>query len=359
MKKIWIDLDNSPHVLFFNPIIKELRNRGIQVVITSRNYAQVTKLADLFGIDHKKIGHHYGKHKLLKLIGLLIRSLQMIPFYLKEKPEIVLSHGSRSMHLVAKLFNVPIVYSTDYEHATYLPFATPRVMIIPEVLPYEAVKDFANEIRRYPGIKEDVYVPDFVPDKHALDFLNLKEDDIIISIRPPATAAHYHTHKSDELFNAVVEYHVTVPNIKIIIVSRTQKQKKEITEKWKKHIIAGKLILPEKVINGLDLIWHSDLVISGGGTMIREAAALSVPAYSIFGGKKGAVDRYLEESGRLKLISEVDEIKTEIILTKRDKSVTLAQDSKETLNTIVDEVIKIINETRDKYFRNKNLKLME
>lgn len=344
MKKIWIDLDNSPHVVFFNPIIKELKSRGIKVVVTSRNYAQVTKLADLFGIEHKKIGMHYGKNKLLKLIGLVIRSLQMIPFYIKEKPNIVLSHGSRSMHLVATLFRVPIVFSTDYEHATHLPFIKFKIMIIPEVLPLELVKDFTKEVRRYPGIKEDVYVPNFVPDKHALDFLNLNDDDIIISMRPPATAAHYHTEKSDEMFNAVIKHLVTSPNIKLIIVSRTEEQKQFITEKWNEHIISGKIILPGKVINGLDLIWHSDLAISGGGTMIREAAALGVPAYSIFGGKKGAVDRYLEESGRLKMITEADKITTDIKITKREKAGTTSHGSKDTLNAIVDEVIKIVNE---------------
>ena len=56
---------------------------------------------------------------------------------------------------------------------------------------------------------------------------------------------------------------------------------------------AGKLIIPDHVVGGLNLIWFSDLVISGGGTMNREAAALGVPVYSIFRGKIGAVDRYL------------------------------------------------------------------
>jgi predicted glycosyltransferase len=46
----------------------------------------------------------------------------------------------------------------------------------------------------------------------------------------------------------------------------------------------------------LNLIWYSDLVISGGGTMNREAAALGVPVYSIFLGKSGAVDRYLSST---------------------------------------------------------------
>ena len=56
-------------------------------------------------------------------------------------------------------------------------------------------------------------------------------------------------------------------------------------------------MVPEHVVDGLDMIWASDLVISGGGTMNREAAALGVPVYSIFRGKIGAVDQYLSEAG--------------------------------------------------------------
>ena len=342
-KKIWIDLDNSPHVLFFNPIIAELKKKGINVVVTSRKYAQVTKLADLFTIEHKSIGHHYGKNKFLKVVGLFIRALQMIPFYLKEKPDLALSHGSRSMHLVAKFFGVPIVVSTDYEHATHVPFIVYRAIIIPEVLPAEPFRYSAKEILRYPGIKEDVYVPYFKPDKRALDSLNFTEDEIIVSIRPPATLAHYHTRKSDELYNSVIEHLLSVTNVKIIIVPRTSEQSREVVKNWENHIDAQKIILPKKIFNGLDLIWNSDLVISGGGTMIREAAALGIPAYSIFGGKEGAVDQYLENSGRLILISDKEEIKTKIALVKRDKSNMMPRSSTVTLNALVGKIIKILN----------------
>jgi predicted glycosyltransferase len=344
MKKIWIDLDNSPHVLFFNPIIKELKAREIEVAITSRNYAQVTDLADLFGIDHKRIGKHYGKNKLMKIFGLGIRTLQMIPFYLKEKPNLVLSHGSRAMHIVATIFKIPIIGATDYEFTQHLPFVKKRAMILPEVIPDEATKGFAEEIIRYPGIKEDVYVPEFEPDIHSLDSLKLIEDDIVISIRPPATAAHYHTEKSDVLFNEVINHLMDNKNTKAIILSRTSTQEEEIKAKYKHFIDGGQIIIPDKVFNGLDLIWHSDLVISGGGTMIREAAALDVPAYSIFGGEKGAVDRYLEESGRLILISQIDDVRSKIILKKRTKPEKFDPGSRKTLNKIVDEIEKILNE---------------
>ena len=36
--KIWIDLDNSPHVPLFLPIIAELRKRQFDVVITAREF---------------------------------------------------------------------------------------------------------------------------------------------------------------------------------------------------------------------------------------------------------------------------------------------------------------------------------
>ena len=54
--------------------------------------------------------------------------------------------------------------------------------------------------------------------------------------------------------------------------------------------------------------------------MNREAAALNVPVYSIFRGKMGAVDRMLEQQGRLTMIHSVDEVGTKIQFAKRDKS---------------------------------------
>src|SRR4029453_13923171 len=45
-----------------------------------------------------------------------------------------------------------------------------------------------------------------------------------------------------------------------------------------------------------------DAVVSAGGTMLREAAYLGVPAYSIFRGHVGAVDRYLSSIDRLSLL---------------------------------------------------------
>jgi len=46
-RKIWIDFDNSPHVPFFKPIIRELEQREYGVFLTARDCFQTCGLAGL------------------------------------------------------------------------------------------------------------------------------------------------------------------------------------------------------------------------------------------------------------------------------------------------------------------------
>lgn len=335
--KIWIDLDNSPHVLFFKPIIEEFIRRDINVVVTIRDFAQVAELTKLHNISNTKIGSHYGKSKILKIFGLFIRSLQMIPFYLKNKPDAVLSHGSRSMNIIATLLGLKIYEATDYEHAKHIPFVKCDILFVPESINSETVSRLASKIEKFPGIKEDVYVPFFQPSNDILNILNINPNDILVAIRPPATEAHYHTKKSDELFFATLKYLIEHPKTKLVMLPRTQNQKDSILSKWIDQM-NNKIIIPEYALNGLDLVWNSDLVISGGGTMIREATALGVPAYSIFGGKVGAVDRYLESKGRLNFINNVDDVRNKIKVEKRIVPELKEKKISQSLNVIVNVI---------------------
>ena len=61
-------------------------------------------------------------------------------------------------------------------------------------------------------------------------------------------------------------------------------------------------IVLRKAVPFVPLLKGVDLVICSGGTMLREAAYLGVPAYSIFKSRIGGVDRYLESIGRVRLI---------------------------------------------------------
>src|SRR5882672_3020227 len=65
-KKIWIDLDNSPHVPFFIPIIEELQKRGHQILLTARDSYQVCELLEFHHLACKVVGGHWGKNRFLK-----------------------------------------------------------------------------------------------------------------------------------------------------------------------------------------------------------------------------------------------------------------------------------------------------
>lgn len=339
-KSIWIDLDNSPHVVFFKPIIEELEKRGYKVVLSARDCFQVCGLADLYKLKYKRIGRHYGKNKLLKVAGTVLRSLKLMPFVLKEKPALALSHGSRAQLITAKAFGINSVVMFDYEHAKGLIVIHPTWLIAPEVISSKENSYAEKHLLRYPGIKEDVYVPEFKPDPSIRHDLGISEKDIMVTIRPPATEAHYHNPESEELFKAVIEFISKFPNVQIVVLPRSEKQRIEIQETWKDY----KLIIPEVVVDGLNLIYNSDLVISGGGTMNREAAALGVPVYSIFRGKIGAVDKFLSDNSRLTLLEDVGEVQTKIKLAKRDIMRNSVHSNNNTLKVIVKHIISIMGD---------------
>ena len=335
-KKIWIDLDNSPHVPFFAPIIHELENRGYLSLITARDCFQLFDLADLHGFTYTRVGRHYGKHKVLKVLGTGIRSLELLPIVRREKPDLAVSHGSRSQLATSILAGIPSVLIFDYEFVKFLPGLNPTCVMIPEVIPDSAVH-CSSRVLKYPGIKEDVYVPSFKPDHTIKGRLGLNAG-IIVTLRPPANEAHYHNPDSERLLEATMDVLGRTADTQVVLLPRNEKQAASLRNSWANLFSERKVIIPDRVVDGLNLVWHSDLVISGGGTMNREAAALGVPVYSIFRGTIGAVDRYLANSGRLVLLQSVDDVRTKLVVKRRDRPIDKEITGRGTLDSIVNQI---------------------
>jgi uncharacterized protein len=338
--KIWIDLDNTPHVPFFKPIIRELEKQGYSVILTARDAFQVCELATLVGLSYKKVGKHYGKNPILKVLGLCWRSLQLLPFILREKPALGLSHGSRSQILLCNLLKIPTVMVMDYEHAQTPLLLQPKWEVIPAALSNEDVQCKNKErILSYEGIKEDVYAPEFKPVSSILTELNFSDDDLVVTVRPPANEAHYHNPESDTLFVSFMTRACATPGVKAILLPRNKLQESQIRADWPQWFRDSKVTVPKQAVDGLNLLWHSDLVVSGGGTMNREAAALGVPVYSIFRGKSGAVDRQLQNEGRLVLIENTDEVESKILLQRRNKTINpVGSNSQNALKMIIGHI---------------------
>jgi len=340
-KKIWIDIDNSPHVPFFLPIIEELQKRGHQVLLTARDSYQVCELLEFHHLQCKVVGGHWGKNRIMKAVGTLGRAARLLPIALKEKPDLAVSIVSRAQLLACRALGIPMVVTFDYEFVMKMQFLQPDWILIPEVVPDSGAGAAKGGVFHYPGLKEDVYVPNFKPDDGLKKELGIDERDLLVTVRPPATEAHYHNPESDALLFAALNLLTKQHDVRVVLLPRNERQSAALKKQWGDSIASGKIVIPQHVMDGLNLIWNSDLVISGGGTMNREAAALGVPVYSIFRGKIGAVDRYLAANGRLVLLEQVEDVFSKIVLKRREHTGLDFSKGGGALRSISDAIISI------------------
>jgi len=344
--KIWIDLDNSPHVPFFRPIIDELEKLGFTVFVTARDAYQVRELLALYEISCPVVGKHHGRTTLLKGLGTLWRGAQLAAMVRKEKPVLAISHGSRGCLLASTLLGIPNITLADYEFVAKVPTIKPTWMMVPSIISDEQLGLQGGQVLKYPGLKEDVYLSRFRPDASLRQRLEVAPEDVLVVVRPPATEAHYHNPKSEGLLKAALERIVNTPGTKGLVLPRNKKQEAELRSEWSTGLTEGKLLIPRNVEDGMNLVWNSDLVISGGGTMNREAAAMGVPVYSIFRGKIGAVDRYLADQGRMVLLETTEDVRTKIRLEHRQRSLQETKSNIPALETIVQNIVNIVDAQR-------------
>jgi predicted glycosyltransferase len=340
-KKIWIDLDNSPHVPFFVPILPELKARGFELFITARDSYQVVELLKYYGIEARIVGRHYGKRKILKALGTIWRSAVLWYIVRKEKVDLSLAHGSRGCVLASGLLGIETIVIVDYEHTTKVS-AKKLWLIHPDVISIYPASGSDIQVRKYPGIKEDVYLPSFHPDPQLRARLGIAEDELLVAVRPPATEAHYHNPEAEGLLAATLEKFCAMQGARVLLLPRNKNQEKELRAAWTKDVASGKIVIPAGVEDGMNIIWNSDLVVSGGGTMNREAAAMGVPVYSIFRGPIGAVDRFLESKGRLVLLENVEQVHTKIQAVRRNMEIlSLNHQKSPALETILNHIVEI------------------
>jgi len=345
-RRIWIDIDNSPHVPFFLPIIEELRKCGHEVILTARDAYQVRELLELDHLPCKVVGRHYGKNRGAKILGTCLRASQLITTIANKKIDLAVSHGSRAQLMCSFALGIPTLLILDYEYIAMMGFIRPDWIMVPEMIPDSKELKPKRQVLRYPGLKEDVYVPRLRLDRSVRTRLGWDEDDIVVTVRPPATEAHYHNPEAEVLLEAALSFLLEAANSRVILLPRNDAQNKNLRNAWAKWVANRRIIIPEHAVDGMNLIWFSDLVISGGGTMNREAAALGVPVYSIFRGKIGAVDRELEMEGRLVLIGNAKEVREKLVLKRRKKKEFEIVDDRTTLQAIVDGIGEITDRGR-------------
>lgn len=331
-----IDLANSPHVLFFYPIIRELKAQGHEVIVTAREFAQTVPLIKKLNIEATIIGRHQGKSIVRKSIGLITRSSLLYMFGLKHRPDVALSHNSNDLAVAAYLLRIPHIMFHDYEFATVAHWLNSRLvtrLVFPEpvnIKKLEKIYGVRGKFDNYPGLKEQVYLPYWNFDNGIRKEIGVSEDEIMAVVRTPADFALYHRFKN-ELFIECLEY-LKRKRVKVVLLPRNRKQERELKLNY------PQFLYPKTVIDGPSLIKATDIVLSAGGTINREAAVLGVPAYTVFAGKIGDVDRFLMSSGRLKQVRRPEDI--EIKRNKEPKEPMLSSN----LSDVIKKIFEVIYE---------------
>jgi predicted glycosyltransferase len=308
--RIWIDLANSPHVPFFRALIPEFAARGHQVEITARDFAQTVELAIKAGLTPHVIGGHGGGSITGKAGNLIGRAAALRKWARDRGVDLAISHNSYAHIAAAAALGIRSVTLMDYEHqpANHLAFRLASRVIVPRAFPAAELRKYGasmRKVKRYEGTKEDVYLANFVPDAAFADTLRalgVASEDVLVVARPPAREALYHRFEN-ELFDQLLMRLSSRHDVKVILLPRSDAQRAEYeTRDWRN------MITPREALDGANLIAAADLVISAGGTMNREAAALGVPAASIYAGKWAAIDEELVKEGRLLRLSSSSEI---------------------------------------------------
>ena len=337
--RIWIDLANSPHVPFFTSLREEFLAQGHEVEITARDFAETVPLAEQAGLSAQVIGGYGGRKLSGKASNLMTRAWELARWARARSFELAVSHNSYSQILSARILGIPSVTLMDYEYqpANHVAFRFSNKVIVPDCFPASQLKKYGariGRVRRYHGTKEDVYLADFKPNNHfdsRLLRLGIKSADILVLMRPPARNALYHRFENS-LFDEMLTKVLNTPDAKVILLPRDDRQRSHYQDRANTN-----LIIPDTPMPGSDLIATSDLVISAGGTINREAAALGVPAASIYAGEWAAVDQMLVEEGRLMRIKLAEDIQSLQVRKKPEMNARRAVGVKpEVVNLILD-----------------------
>src|SRR5919197_968656 len=318
MARVWVDLTNSAHVVVLRPMVELLEAGGDDVTLTARPLSHTTELLDDWGHPYTTVGHHGGVGRVGKAVAATSRTAQVFGFARGKDFDCGLAHGSTDLPPVGRLLGIPNTTMFDYEWARLQHELNCRLatrVLVPDAIPAERLAQYGarpSKLVRYPGLKEEYYLGDFEPDATVLDELGLDRSRVIAAVRTAPSYALYLRGSENELVPQVLR-RLLDAGAQVVVLARTDEQRRALRE------LDPALVVPERAVDGRSFAGLADLVVSAGGTMIREAAVLGTPVWSIFEGRLGAVDEQLEREGRLRFLRDPTELVVEKAPAERER----------------------------------------
>jgi predicted glycosyltransferase len=280
-KRIWIDFLNPSHPLFFGPVMDKL-GADHEIQLTVRDRAETVELTRSLGMKHRVIGRDL-EGPISKTLSVGMRALVLAAVVKKfdialsfENPMSVFVGRMRRKHSILLLDN-DVKYSGKGSLVQRWESRVKEgagVVIVPDCSLHVFSSSFVkSKVRSYPGYKEDIYIGGHTFDPDLPSKLPFKD---YIVIRPEAFASFYVKREGSILPEILRLFEEAGRNVVLL--------PRDVSDRSIKY--GDNVHVPPKPLNGLDLIYHSSGVLTGSGTMAREAAVIGRPAASFFPGER-------------------------------------------------------------------------
>jgi uncharacterized protein len=274
LKTIWFDFTNPPHVNFFLPIIRHYEKKGVEIKLTAREFVETTKLLKLNNLTHIVYGKHGGRGKLSKIYELISRELQLLSnlsdfdyslstnyeaplaSWLKRKPSFVFDDND---------------ISPNWLYAKFAKYVISPNNIDKDAMFRMGIKN--KQLVTYNGFKENIYIADYRPNPIFLAQLPFTD---FITVRPENIQASYVPSGRRSIVPQLIES-LIAKGYNVLYLPRYKSDRDYVSKN-------DKLFIPTSPLNGLDVCYYSNAVLTGAGTFSREAAVMGTPAVSFFAG---------------------------------------------------------------------------
>jgi predicted glycosyltransferase len=303
--RVWVDIDNAPQARYLLPLARQFQTLGLDVLVTSRAAAETVSILESERVRFETVGPPIGLGATHKALGLTERTVKLIRFVSKRRPVDFLVTGSRAATTAGRLLGISSFIILDYEYVNLFFYRWARSNVVyPSVISGAFLEERGvsrQSLLPFDGLKEDftfAHVDVETVEPYSFPSNGQSSQAVRVLVRPPAEGSHYYRSESLELSMSLLR-HLALEDAEVVYVPRYEHQVDYIgaVSSWKRTPVVLSNPVPS-----IELFKAVDVVISAGGTMIREAAFLGVPAYSIFKSRVGAVDRHLAETGRLTLL---------------------------------------------------------
>jgi predicted glycosyltransferase len=281
--RVWVDVITPKQVLFFAPVVKELADRGCEVLATSRRYREVEPMARMCGLNLEYVGERGGEDLQSQLIAATARQLSMIPIVDAFRPSVAVSVASAVCARVAfglRTRHIAVNDSPHSEVAARLSLPLSYRLLCPWIMPYEAWKKFGLsrlQVGHYRALDPAAWLkrPPLVG-----PIPRLKPGRKTITIRVEESYAPYMASADRDLTGATLQrLEEAFPDANLVALCRYGDQLEGVRRRF-----GRKYIVPEEVVDGRRLLASTDLFIGMGGTMSAEAALMGVPTISAYQG---------------------------------------------------------------------------